>query len=334
MAVPVSFGINVNTRVPIIFPDSYSVRQLLALAEEAEALGYDAVWVGDNFLSKARLEALTTLGALAARTRRVRLGTAACIAPLRHTVWLAASWATLDQLSGGRMLLNLCVGGGSAEAAGPAFRLEFDVAGIPYAKRGRILEEQIELLRALWTGKPVAYQGAHHQLPEIEVHPRPVQQPTPPIWVSNNPQIFEMSSGVVERMLRRVARLADGWMTCLATPEEYRQLWGRIQQYARETGRAPESLQAGYQMTLNVHPDRARARAEGLAYINRYYTTGYRSLEESMWARDPFGPPDECAAAIRAMIDAGARTFALRFGSPDQAGQLRRFTETVLPRLR
>ena len=330
----VDFGVNVNTRAPIIYPKHYPAHRLPELGALVEKLGYDTVYVGDNYFSKPRLESTTALAAVAARTKRVKLATSALISPLRNTVWLALQWASVDQLSSGRTVLVACVGGGSAEAGGPEFTREFDVAGVPYNKRGAIMEEQIEVLRKLWTEPKTTFKGQFHTLENIAFGVKPVQRGCPPIWIANNPQIFPLSAGVVERMLRRVARLADGWQTCLATPEEYRSIYGRIQQYAKEAGRDPNEIVPSYQVLMNVNRDRAKARKEALEFTNKYYVTTYGSIEESMWERDPFGTPDDCIKKLRGIIEAGCRSFSFRFASPDQFEQVDRFTRSVLPALK
>jgi alkanesulfonate monooxygenase SsuD/methylene tetrahydromethanopterin reductase-like flavin-dependent oxidoreductase (luciferase family) len=332
---PVQFGVNVNTRVPILYPERYTAVDVVALAERVEALGYDGVWVGDNFFAKGRLESIATLAAIAGRTSRVTLGTSALILPLRNTVWFAISWATLDQLSGGRTIPNVCVGGGGAKLGGPLFAAEFEVAGVPYQRRGEVMDDQIRLLRHLWTQPGQPYRSEFHTVPALSVAPLPVQRPAPPIWITNNPQLVEgLERRVVERMLRRVARLADGWMTALATAEEFRALWDQIVAYAREAGRDPAALTPAYQMTLTVADSRAAAEAEALEYVNRYYGTAYTSIRDSMWGRDPFGTPADCVAAIRRLVDAGCRSLTLRFASRDQVGQVERFTAECLPALR
>lgn len=330
----ITFGINVNTRCSVIYPDVYPPTKLLEMAERVEALGYDTVVVGDNYFSKPRLEATTTLAAIAARTARVKLATSALISPLRNTVWLALQWATADLFSGGRTVLVVCVGGGSAEAGGPGFTREFDVAGVPYKRRGALMEEQIRVLRALWSDGPTTFHGEFHELEGITADPRPVQRPAPPIWIANNPQIFPLDSNIVVRMLRRVATMADGWQTCLATPQEYVAMLEQIRSYAAEAGRDPGSITPSYQVTLNVSDDRETARREALDFINRYYGTAYGSVEESMWERDPFGSPEEVTEKVGGILDAGCRDISVRFASHDQFGQLERFTEQVLPALR
>ena len=330
----VDFGVNVNTRCPVIYPKQYPAPRLVDLAVHVEKLGYDTVFVGDNYFSKPRLESTATLAAIAGRTKRIKLATSALIAPLRNTVWLALHWATIDQISNGRTILVVCVGGGSAEAGGPEFTREFDVAGVPYTKRGMILEEQIEVLRKLWTEPRTTFKGQFHTLDNIAFGPKPAQRPCPPIWIANNPQIFSLSSAVVERMLRRVARLAYGWQTCLATPGEYRSLYGRIRQYAKEAGRDPKEIVPSYQVLLNVNRNRQEARKEALEFTNKYYVTTYRSIEESMWERDPFGTPDDCIVKLKSILEAGCRSFSFRFASPDQFEQVDRFTRYVLPALK
>jgi alkanesulfonate monooxygenase SsuD/methylene tetrahydromethanopterin reductase-like flavin-dependent oxidoreductase (luciferase family) len=321
--------------VPILYPDRYTASDVVTLGERVEALGYDGVWVGDNFFAKGRLESVTMLAALASRTSRVKLGTSALILPLRHTVWFAIMWATLDQLSGGRTVPNVCVGGGGAKLGGPLFAAEFDVARVPYARRGDVLDEQITLLRHLWTRPGEVFLGKFHTIPPLAVAPLPAQRPAPPIWITNNPQIVEgIESRVVERMLRRVARLADGWMTALATPEEFRAIWHRILHYAGEIGRDPESITPAYQMTLTLADHRSTAESEALDFVNRYYGTAYTSIRDSMWGRDPFGAPEDCLVAIRALVRAGVHSLTLRFASHDQVGQVERFTAQVLPALR
>jgi alkanesulfonate monooxygenase len=330
----VDFGVNVNTRAPIIYPKHYPAHRLPDLAAQVEKLGYDTVFVGDNYFSKPRLESTTTLAAVASRTKRVKLATSALISPLRNTVWLALQWATVDQLSNGRTVLVTCVGGGSAEAGGPEFTREFEVAGVPYNKRGAIMEEQIEVLRKLWTEPKTTFKGQFHTLENIAFGVKPVQRRCPAIWIANNPQIFPLNAAVVERMLRRVGRMADGWQTCLATPDEYRSLYGRIQQYAREAGRDPDAIVPSYQVLMNVNRDRSRARKEALEFTNKYYVTTYKSIEESMWERDPFGTPDDCIKKLKGIIEAGCRSFSFRFASPDQFEQVERFTKSVLPALK
>lgn len=324
----VQIGINVNTRVPILYPEGYPERELLALAETVEAEGYDAVWVGDSMFQKSRLEAFTTLAAIAARTERVRLGTAALIAPLRNTTWMALSWATLDRLAAGRTILGLCVG---AERPQPGVTGEFEAAGANLKTRGQVLTEQIEIIRRLWSTERFDYEGKHHTLHGVQSELRPVCEPAPPIWIASNPHVGDLSPQLRSRMAQRVVTHAEGWMTCTASPEEYHACWSELQQEARAAGRDPATIVPAYQMLCHIDNDRAKAQAVGVEFVNRYYHSAYTSLSEARWGEDPYGTAEDCVTAMHDLAAAGCQYFVVRFAAPDQREQLRRFTTDVLP---
>ena len=333
MSDKLQFGVNVNTRAPIIFPESYPPSRMYELAEEAENLGFDSVWSADNFFEKARVESTTTLAACIARTKRVTLSTASFILTVRNVVWMALTWASLDQLSGGRMILTVCVGGGSPEAGGIRPDTQYRYLGIPYNKRGIYMEEQIKLIRRLWLEPEVTHKSdlPFHTMDGIRVDVRPVQKPIP-IWISNNPQIFPVKPHVKERMMRRVGELADGWQTCTATPAEYEELFGMVKGYAKDAGRRPEDIVGGYQLTCGLRPNPNQARKEALEFLNKYYVTEFTDLSQSMWNRDPFGTPDDVIRNIEGLAEKGCRHYCVRFATYDQFAQMRLFAEKVLPR--
>ena len=127
---------------------------LLALAERAEALGYDSVWVGDLLLARPRHDPLTLLAAVAARTRKIMLGTAVFLPALRNPVVLAHQLATLDRISEGRLVLGAGIATDVAN-----IRAEFTAAGVPFEGRVGRMMEGLRLARALWTGNPVDWEG-------------------------------------------------------------------------------------------------------------------------------------------------------------------------------
>lgn len=325
------FGINLNTRCPILYPSSYSASDMIKLATMAEENEYRSVWVGDNYFSKPRLESITTLAAVASRTTRVKLGTAALISPLRDTLWLALAWSTLDIISSGRTILAVCVGGGSAEAGGPEFMKEFEMAKVPYGRRGRILSEQIEILRKLWSEQTVTYVSKDHKIDRISFDPKPSQKPTVPLWISSNPHIFTVKPSTKEAMLRRVAALGDGWMTVVASPDEFQTQWRTIIEFVRSYGRSESQIEPAYQMSVNINEDERKAHDEARDYLNRYYSTNYERLDRTFWKTDPFGRPAEVVKKIEGLATAGVKTMILRFASPDQFTQFEKFTREILP---
>src|SRR6266436_3085292 len=150
---------------------------LLALAERAEGLGYDSIWVGDSLLARPRHDPLTLLAAVAARTQRATLGTAVFLPALRNPVVLAHQLATLDQISEGRLVL----GAGIANDL-PNIRAEFAAAGVPFERRVGRMMEGLRLCRALWTGKPVDWDG-RWKLKAAVLGPTPHRSGGPPIWI-------------------------------------------------------------------------------------------------------------------------------------------------------
>ncbi|ETW93995.1 MAG: hypothetical protein ETSY2_50460, partial [Candidatus Entotheonella gemina] len=278
---------------------------------------------------KSRLEAVTTLSAIAMRTERVQLGTAAIIAPLRNPTWLALSWATLDRLAGGRTILGVCVG---AEQPKPGITGEFETAGANLKTRGQVMTEQLDIIRRLWAGERLDFDGVHHTLHGVQSELYPVRQP--PIWIASNPHVGNLSPRLRQRMAQRVVDHAKGWMTCTASPDEYRTCWQELQDVARVSDRDPASIAPGYQMLCRIDNDRANAKAIGVEFVNRYYHSTYRSLDEARWGQDPYGTAEDCVQALHALAEAGCEHFVVRFAGDDQAEQLRRFTADVLPAFR
>ena len=214
------FGISLSNRA-VLF-DWATTDDLISAARVAEASGYfHGVWVGDNLLSKPRLESIVTLSALAAHTSTVTLGTI-CLAsfPLRDPILLAIQWASLDVLSGGRTILAVC--NGASELDGPQFAHELEVMGVKSNQRvGRVIEG-IRILRRLWSEEQVTHQGKYFQFDDVECLPKPVQQPLP-ILIAANPKPGQADEATVDRILRRVAKHGDGWQTDATPVETFRQ---------------------------------------------------------------------------------------------------------------
>ncbi|HEV8586095.1 MAG TPA: LLM class flavin-dependent oxidoreductase [Methylomirabilota bacterium] len=308
-------------------------RDLLEQTATAEAAGvFDAVWVGDSLLAKPRLESVALLSALAAVTRRVRLGVG-CMATFvhRHPVLFAQQWASLDVLSEGRALLAVCLGG--PDSANAAQAAEHAVMGIPSAERVARLEEGITILRTLFTEEKASHAGRFYQFQNVALHPKPVQTPLP-IWIASNPTGLTWKQGasapdaIVERSFRRVAKYADGWMTNKLTPEEFAEQFGRIRAMAEEEGRDPAALGSALYHNLNVNEDRQAGLEETKKFLDTYYSTNFTPRFVEGWTIT--GSPKSCAEQLRAYSDAGLGHMALRLSSWDQKGQLKRLLEEVI----
>jgi alkanesulfonate monooxygenase SsuD/methylene tetrahydromethanopterin reductase-like flavin-dependent oxidoreductase (luciferase family) len=328
MATP-RFGLTLPNRGVII--GATTVAEMLEMAQWADDAGWDSVWVGDSIFAKPRLDAIALLGALAARTKRVRLGPA-CFAstPLRNPLLLAYQWASLDFLSGGRTVFSACKG--QPQPGGGQFDQEFAALGIDPRTRIRRMEEAIEILRLTSSREHVDFDGKYTQFRDVTVLPRPVQQPIP-IWVTANPApLNEATAKDFERSYKRVARMGDGWMTTGKTPTQVREGIRMISGYAQELGRTLDSrFEVCVYYNINVNEDREKAFAESKKFLDDYYTVDYHREFLDMWVA--MGSPKECANAIRGFLDAGATTITLRPTAYDQRRQFKRITDEVFPLL-
>lgn len=324
---PVTFGISLPNRAVLFGIPTETLLDTAVQAEESGA--FDSVWVGDNFLSKPRLEAIVTLSAIAGRTKRVKLGTV-CLAsfPLRHPLELALQWASLDRISGGRTILVVCAG--APASMGPQYAAELKAVRVKSTERLARMEEGIQLLRQLWAAEPVTFSSARYDFDQLDLQPKPAQSRVP-IAIAVNPA-NDADPAVVERALRRVARLADGWQTDGTPPHLFRERWSQVCEYAQEYGRADEVRHNSLHLMVNINDDAAQARRESVAFLSHYYGDGFIS-EEKLASWLAFGSPSAVIDKIEQFLDAGCTTPILRFTSPDQRGQLERCLSDVMPAL-
>ena len=289
---------------------------ILSMAQAVDDAGLDSVWVGDSLTSKPRLEPLITLAAVAARTRRVRLGTAVLLAALRHPVLLAHIVGTLDLISKGRLVLAVGVGG----AFNDDQRQEWAAAGVEASGRARRLEELVEIVRRLGTGQPVSFSGSNFSLDTVRMDPRPVQEGGIPILIACHWRAGR------DAQFRRAARLGDGFISISDTPEEYAQVTDKVRAYASDEGKDFRNMEAAFYMTVNLARDQRKAKEEAEKYLTMYYGA---NIWGDRWG--PFGPPDMTVESIRRYTQAGAGTVIVRFASFDQEAQLDTFLREVAP---
>ena len=323
-AASLSFGLTLANRGVLLGVNTPA--ELLELTDRAEASGrFDSVWVGDSLFAKPRLDALTLLAAIAGRTRRLLLGPA-CLAsfPLRNPLVFAYEWASLDQIAAGRTRLIVCAGGGSAGD----WDAEARALGVPVTERQRRLEEHVTILRRLWSEDRVSHEGQFFQFEDITLEPKPAQQPCR-IWLANNPWTVNPDPARVERALRRVARLADGWQTHSLTPAILTEYWDTIRRYAREEGRDPDRLENCLYHNINVNEDREAAFEETKRFLDQYYSANFSRQRIESWGA--LGSPEECIANLRQYRGTGMQRITLRLCSWDQFGQLERVVNEVLP---
>ena len=228
-------------KIGVVFPqteigaDPAGVRDY---AQAAESLGYDHLiafdhviganaasrpdWRGAYRSTDMFHEPFVLFGYLAGVTQRIEMFTGIIILPQRQTVLVAKQAAAIDVLSGGRLRLGIGTGWND---------VEFEALGETFHNRGLRSEEQIELMRALWTQEHVTYEGRWHKVTDAGINPLPVQRPIP-VWFG----------GSDDRLLRRVGRMGDGWYALFRDMDLGRAMIEKIRGYAREAGRDPDSI--------------------------------------------------------------------------------------------
>ncbi len=193
----IRIGYGLGTRTVTNEPETFE-----PFVDALETVGFDSLWLSERITGEAP-DPLVALAYAAARTKRLKFGMSVLVVPGRNPVVLAKELATLDRLSGGRLL--------PAVGLGVADPLEQQAFGVQRGERARIFNEALPLMRRLWTEEVVDHDGEYFHLEGMRVVPKPVQQPLE-VWLG----------GIAPSELKRVGRLADGWLPSFATVDEVR----------------------------------------------------------------------------------------------------------------
>ena len=310
----VEFGVSLPSRGPLASPQS-----LRSLAQRAEDLSFDSVWVSDHVILPRAVdsfypyaadgvptflpdedyyEPLAALNFLAGCTQRVRLGTHVLILPYRNPVLTAKILATLDVLSEGRVILGAGVGW---------MEEEFQALGLDtYRERGAVTDEYIELYKELWTEDEPVFQGKYYQLSGSGFRPKPVQKPHPPIWIG----------GHTGPAIRRAAKYGDGWLPiglrppAILEPEELAGKIDRLRVLTARAGRPENAVKVVF--SSNVLFDNHAGPSRRLIS----------------------GRPEQIAADLRLYQDLGVHSFILDFPADSADGireSMERFSREVMP---
>lgn len=290
------------------------IGEILAYARRAEELGYGSLWAWDHMLLGTRspfpfLESLTTLTAVAMETNRVRLGTGVLVLALRNPLVLAKTTATLDRISGGRLTLGMATGW---------YEREFDAAGVPFKRRGRVFEHNLEALQNFWSGEPVSGEENGIEYRNALMLPRPAQQPRPTVLIG----------GYVDKVLRRVATKSDGWLTYFYTPASFTTAWRKVRDFAEEAGRDPDQLQNVAQLPIYVDDDVTNAERRCREYIDEY-------CDLPAWSQSSHdsairGTAEQCAEQLAEHFAAGVQHICL-CPAGYEIEQIARIAAEVLP---
>jgi len=283
---------------------------LWTLCDTLERSEVDSIWLSDRLSSPAPVpEVMTTLAAIAARTARLKFGPSVVVLPYRTPVVAAKEMATVDWLSQGRLF--------PAVGVGVELPREFDASGVPFTERGRRTDEAIRVMRLLWTQNEVSFQGEFYKLDRVSIFPKPWQTP-PPIWIG----------GKSEAAMRRTARLGDGWIPSLITPDELRAGVQKVQELAAAAGRQVPEDHFGTLISYAIADTDEAALALAQPYIQRG-----RVDDATMRQCTAFGSVGRLLEKVEEYVKGGASKFILRpLCPPDRMlEQLAAVAEHVCP---
>ncbi len=285
------------------------------LVRRVEALGFESVWTGDHVSFHGPIhESLTLLATYVPITSRIRLGTAVYLLALRAPAIAAKATATLDALSGGRLIFGVGVGGENPK--------EFELCGVPHRERGARVTEGIDVVRTLWRDSPASFQGRFTQFDNVSIDPKPVQRPGPPIWIG----------GRSDAALARAGRQGDGWMSYVVQPERYAQSVDKIRAAAQAAGRGLDGFAFGHLAFITLGRDWEAAKAVWVTHLSKRYAQDFEPLARKYGI---IGTPEQCAEQLRHFETAGCNYVIFNVIGPpeDERGQLERIAADVLPRL-
>ena len=301
----VKFGI----AIPQFYPEG---KVDLAVLDEylaaAEALDYHSGWVQEEILRSPALDAIGLLTYAAARTTRLVLGTAVLITPVRNPLHLAKELLTLDHLSKGRLIVG--VGLGTYTTTYPAF-------GIPAELRARRFAEGIRVMKKLWTGDSVTFDGDYHKLQGERMLPKPYQKPHPPIYFGGN----------AEAALKRTAKMGDGWVGGRTPASEFKKHVVALRQMVADEGRDPEKFSIAKRVYVQVDNQKGRAEERVMKWFGDTYGD-----PEGAKKSVTYGTEQECVDKIAEFIEAGAQELIL---NPifEQREQMDLLAKAIIPKL-
>jgi alkanesulfonate monooxygenase SsuD/methylene tetrahydromethanopterin reductase-like flavin-dependent oxidoreductase (luciferase family) len=290
----------------------YTLDHLITYAETGQQLGFSALAANDHLVfSRPWLDGPTALATVLTHSGGMDLVTTVSLPVVRGPVPLAKSLGAIDRLSGGRLIA--CVGPGSSER-------DYAVVGIPFEERWKRLDEAIQTLRALWNREGAVFSGSFYNTEGISLEPFPAQKSGPPIWVGS----WGSKAG-----LRRVARLADGWLASgyNTTPELFAKGWQQLQELLITAGKDPLSFPNAI-ATMWLYITEQEKDAERM--LNEVLAPALNRPIAELRQRLPIGSAQECAEKLAVYHNAGVQRVYL-WPIADELEQIKIFMGQVVP---
>ena len=306
--------------IPQVFPHGpVDMGLVRTFVTRAEALGYDGLWVLEDLIGDTPcLEPLSLLSYVAAITERIKLGTSMVVATTRHPGHLAKEFGCLDQMSGGRLIVGLGIGG-RARKQPPITEATLRLFGAPTERRARHFLDTVGVMRALWEQPQATFSGHFWTLDGEQMEPKPFQKPGPPVWFG----------GGHPDGLRRAVRHADGWMGAgNSTTQEFKGHVKVIREALETSGRDPASFLIAKRVYVVLDDDEARAERR----LREWYAQFYKSADRGS-AVSVRGSASQCIDGLMEVVEGGAQM--LMFNPVfDYMDHLQALAQDVVPHLR
>ena len=314
-----SFGVQIEPQF------GYDLKQIYDILEAAERNGFTNAWFSDHFMMTKEstdlvsYECLTAMMAAASKTEKLRIGALVFCNSYRHPAVLAKQIATLDHFSKGR--IEFGYGAGWKEFEYKAYGIDYPSAGI----RIKQLAEGIEVIKKLWTEKYADYEGKYYRLEKAISHPKPLQQPYPPIWVGT----MEAKPKMLELAVKHADGINIAWRF---SPDVYQEKLAQIDQFCKNHGRNPNSLLKSYGVWTRLYKsEEKKLEAWKLICENRGFTMEQleKRLEGSL-----HGTSQEILEKLRKYITLGITHFIFMFPKGNEVDSMKIFNDEILPKLR
>jgi len=282
-----------------------------------EAQGFDILTTGEHMVFfRPILDVVTVLAHAAASTKTIKLAPSTIILPLRHPTIMAKELSSLDQLSNGRLIASIGIGGD--------YPREFQACGVSMKERGVRANEGIEIMRKYWSGERFDYEGKIFQLEDVDMMPTPIQEGGPPIWVC----------GRSDPAMKRAARLGDGWQPYMYTAEQLRESVGKVHDFA---GQADRELPEDFAFTSFMYVSMAESAEEGrdkaIEQLSYRFNMPFEKIVDKYCA---YGTSDQIVESLSAYVAAGANNVIVGMVMPEEErlDYVERFATDILPELK
>jgi probable F420-dependent oxidoreductase len=292
--------------------EGFSLDRLCAYVQTARELGFKAVSSNDHLIhSRPWLDAPSALAAILSHSGNMAVGTSIALLVVRGPMQLAKTMAAIDILSNGRLIVG--VGPGSSAR-------DYEIVGLDYEERWKRFDEAIRALRALWSGDGVSFTGRFYSTAGIDLEPKPLQRPTPPIWIGS----WGSDAG-----LRRVARLGDGWLASAynTLPDQFAAALAKLKDQLKIRGKDPASFPNAL-VTMFMYVTESKSAAERV--LSQTLVTFLHRPVEQLRERLLVGAPEACAEKLAAYRAAGVQRVFV-WPIEDEVDQLSVFQKKVAP---